>query len=104
LAATEMTGMLEVELTTAEVARPRFTPRELRLIKEQLGRSFTEVMADETSDDRFVVFAWLKLRRDGHDLSWEQMDDVLITLSGETPDPMNGRPASSSPPSAGTGA
>lgn len=104
MAASPMTGVLEVELTTSEVARPRFTPRELRLIKEQLGRSFTQVMGDEESDDRFVVFAWLKLRRDGHDVDWADMDDVLISLSGETPDPMNGQPASSSLPSVATGA
>jgi hypothetical protein len=99
-----MTGVLEVELTTSEVARPRFTPRELRLIKEQLGRSFTQVMSDEQSDDRFIVFAWLKLRRDGHPIEWEDMDDVLISLSGEPADPSNGQPASSSLPSVATGA
>jgi hypothetical protein len=95
----------EVELTTGDVARPRFTPRELRLIKEQVGRSFTQVMSDEESDDRFVVFAWLKLRRDGHQLDWSDMDDVLITISSDQPpDPTNGQPATTSPRSAATGA
>lgn len=96
---------VEVELTTSDVAKPRFTPRELRLIKEQVGRSFTQVMSDEESDDRFVVFAWLKLRRDGHELDWSDMDDVVITISGEPAvDPTNGQPARTSPPSAATGA
>lgn len=96
---------LEVELTTSDVAKPRFTPRELRLIKEQVGRSFTQVMSDEESDDRFVVFAWLKLRRNGHGLDWDDMDDVVITISGEPDvDPTNGQPAKTSPRSAATGA
>jgi hypothetical protein len=104
LADTALAAPTEVVLSTTEVSKPRFTPRELRLIREQTGRSFTQIMADDDSDDRFVVFAWLKLRRDGHDLEWADLDDVVISLTTAEPDPTNGRPPTISPPSAATGA
>jgi hypothetical protein len=97
----------EVVIHRADMANPRFTPRELRLIRETLGRSFSSVLADEESDDKFVVLAWLKLRRDGHELAWEEMDDVVLTfVTAEpeaAPDPMNGQPPTISPRSAGSG-
>lgn len=92
----EMTGVLpdEVVLGKAEIARPRFTPRELRLIKEQTGHSLSELLSDEHSDDKFVVFGWLKLRRMGFDLEWPEMDDIVLSLDmGDPPpaDPTNGQ-------------
>jgi hypothetical protein len=94
----------EVTVRTSEVSNPRFTPRELRLIQQQTGRTFSQIMSDEDSDEKFVVFAWLKLRRDGHPVDWEDMDDVLISISSSELDPTNGRPVTTSPPSAATGA
>ena len=60
----------EVTLRQDELAAPRFTPRELRIIKEQLGRSFMQLIQDEGDDEKFAVMAWLKLRREGHDLDY----------------------------------
>src|SRR4029077_17061454 len=57
----------EVTLRAAEIANPRFTPRELRLIREHTGVSLSKLLADEDSDDKFVVFGWLKLRRMGYE-------------------------------------
>src|SRR5215469_11830129 len=74
----------------------RFTPRELRLIREHTGRSYSQIMGDESSDDRFTVAAWLKARRDGRDISWDDMDDVLISITGPAVDPTTGRPAATS--------
>ena len=54
----------QVTLHKAEIANPRFTPRELRLIKEQTGATLSTLLGDETGDDKFVVFGWLKLRPD----------------------------------------
>jgi hypothetical protein len=104
LASTEIALPAEVTLRTSEVASPRFTPRELRLIRAQTGRTFSQVMGDEDSDDKFIVFAWLKLRRDGHQIEWDEMDDVVISLTSDEPDPTNGRPGTTSPSSAATGA
>lgn len=76
----------EIELDLADMA-VRFTPRELRLIREHTGRSYSDIVADETSDDRFTVMAWLKARRDGHPLDWEQMEDVVISITNSAVDP-----------------
>ena len=85
----------EVVLTRAEVTKPRFTPRELQTIKAQTGRTLSELFSDETSDEKFTVFAWLKLRREGHDVSWEEVLDVVLVLdmtdAVPAPDPTNGR-------------
>jgi hypothetical protein len=72
--------LVEIELDVRDL-NMRFTPRELRLIREQTGRSYSQIMADETSDDRFTVAAWLKTRRDGHDIALADMDDVLISIT-----------------------
>lgn len=93
----------EVIIRRVDMANPRFTPRELRMVREQLGRSFSEIVADDGSDEKFVVIGWLKLRRDGHELDWSEMDDVVLTFVTDEPDPTNGQPPSTSPRSAGTG-
>ena len=77
----------EVTLDVVEAMSPRFTPRELRAIKDQLGRSFSEVIADDDGDEKYVVLAWLKLRRDGYDITLADMDDVVVSLSNSAVDP-----------------
>ena len=94
----------EVTLRQDELAAPRFTPRELRIIKEQTGRSFMQLVTDEGDDTKFAVMAWLKLRRDGHDLTLDDMDDVVITIGSDVLDPTNGQPDITSPRSAASGA
>jgi hypothetical protein len=91
----------EVQLVASELDA-RFTPRELRLIEQKLGRPFSRIAADEDSDEKLIVMAWLKLRRDGYELDFSDMDDVVIVLSAE-PDPTSGQPPATSPPSAPTG-
>jgi hypothetical protein len=81
-----------------------FTPRELRMIRESSGRSWSQIMADDDSDEKFAILGWLKLRRDGHQLAYSDMDDVVIRMTGEPPDPTSVAPSTSSPPSAATGA
>jgi hypothetical protein len=95
----------EVQLTREDLRAPKFTPRELRMIQEHLGRSFTQVISDEEGDDKYSVLAWLKLRRDGYAIEWEQMEDVVIDFDvAAEPDPTNEKPATISPPSASSGA
>ncbi|MBO0743673.1 MAG: hypothetical protein J2P43_01545 [Candidatus Dormibacteraeota bacterium] len=93
----------EVELDLADFTQ-RFTPRELRLIKEHTGRSFSEILSDDESDDRFTVLAWLKARRDGQGIEWEDMDDVVIVLANSAVDPTTVLRDAISQPSAATGA
>jgi len=96
----------EVTLRAAEIANPRFTPRELRLIRDHTGVSLSKLLADEDSDDKFVVFGWLKLRRMGYDADWDAMEDIVLSFDmADAPvDPTSGRPPTISPSSAGTGA
>jgi hypothetical protein len=93
----------EVTLHREDLENPRFTHRELQLIREQFGRSFSEIGTDDKSDDRIPVIAWLKLRREGYTLTWEQMADVVIGLKVEADvDPTSAAPSTTSPPSAST--
>jgi hypothetical protein len=94
----------EVQLRSEELSAPRFTPRELRLVQEHLGRSFTQVAADDDSDERLVVLAWLKLRRDGYALTLADMDDVVIAVTTAQEDPTSAPPQTDSPRSATGGA
>jgi len=88
----------------ADELRVAFTPRELTAIREHFGRSWSQVMADETTDDKFVILAWLKLRRDGSELDVSQMLDVVIELDVNAAlDPTNVAPPTISPPSVATG-
>ncbi len=86
VSATTDSGLREIVIDTGDLAI-RFTPRELRLIREHTGRSYSEISADETSDDRFTVMAWLKARRDGHPVDWDDMDDIVISITNSAVDP-----------------
>jgi len=96
----------EVTLTKAKIQNPRFTPRELRLIREYTGHSLTDLLGDEHGDDKFTVFGWLKLRRLGIDVDWSDMDDIVLSfdMNDPVPDPTNGRPVTTLPSSAATSA
>jgi hypothetical protein len=94
----------EVVLHMEEMRSPRFTPRELRMVKEHTGRAFSKLVADEDSDEKLTVLAWLKLRRDGYEGSLADLDDVVITLdAGGAEDPSSEQAPTLSPPSAATG-
>ena len=94
----------EVVLSVEESKSPRFTPRELRMVKEHTGQAFTKLIADDNSDDKLVVLAWLKLRRDGYDVSISDLDDTVIVLDAEgVVDPTSGQAPMPLPDSAVTG-
>lgn len=95
-------GPIKVTLTSDDQG-VIFTPRELDAVQAHFGRPFTVVTADEGSDDKLVVLAWLKLRREGVTLDLDAMTDVLIEIRGEPPDPTSGLRPTTSPPSATTG-
>ena len=79
----------------------RFTPLEMRLLKQQTGRGFTQLMQDEP----LVVQVWLTLRREGFpDLHYRELEACEIEVSeGEVPDPLSGPPPMDSPPFVGSG-
>lgn len=81
----------------------RFTPRELRLIREQTGQTLTDLMQEEV----VTLTAWLKLRRNGWpDVQWSDLDDLdieFVATEADVADPLSGPPTTTSPPSAGTG-
>ena len=93
---------VQVTLGTAD-RNVRFTPRELELIKDRYGRSLSELIADDSSDDKLVVLAWLKLRREGYPVGFDQMADVVVELGDTPPDPTNGATTETSLPSATSG-
>lgn len=80
---------------------PRLTPNELRLLKAVTGRALQEVMGDEA--DAMQAMVWLRLRRAGYVVTWEQAGDVEADLSEDEPDPTSGGPSPRSPVSAATG-
>lgn len=81
---------------------PRLTPNELRFLKVATGRTLTDVMSDEA--DAIQAMVWLKLRRMGHVVSWEQAGDVEADMSeAEAVDPTSGGPSPTSPLSVVTG-
>ena len=82
----------EVSLSKADIMAPRFTPRELALIKTKLGRSFSQITAEDDNDDKFAVIGWLKLRREGYPIEWEAMLDVVIALDISEMDPTSASP------------
>ena len=81
----------------------RLTPNEMRVLQKATGSSLDELLGAEAEmADRMQTVVWVKLRRDGLDVTWEQAGDVIVEF--ETPDPTNGGPSTSSPPSADSGA
>ena len=85
-----------VDLTTDD-QRIGFTPRELDMIKERFGQPLTALIADtENGDDKLVALGWLKLRRAGYKVTWDDMRDIVIFM-GPEPDPTNAPPPETSP-------
>jgi hypothetical protein len=82
----------------------RMTANEMRRLKEVSGRTMTELMGEEADDaDRVQAMVWLKLRREGHDPTWDQAGDVGIDYAAPVPDPTSDEHSKSSPDSAGSG-
>jgi len=79
----------------------RFSPKELRLLKAQTGRAFTELLVDEAP----VLMVWFKLRREGWpELRYADLEDVQIEIGGAAVvDPLNGARPTAWPDSVGTG-
>jgi hypothetical protein len=82
----------------------RLTANEMRQLKENTGKTMTDLMGEEADDaDRLQTMVWLELRRRGHDVRWDQVGDVAIEFVVDLPDPTSGGSPKSSPPSAASG-
>lgn len=80
---------------------PRMSANEMRTLKAMTGRPLDELMSDPA--DTMQALVWLKLRREGYRVTWEQAGDVQGDTSGEAPDPTSSGGSTSLPPSAGSG-
>ena len=54
----------------------------------------TDLLGPEADDaDRMQTIAWLRLRRDGNPVAWDECGDVGIEINvPDAPDPTNGEP------------
>jgi hypothetical protein len=82
----------------------RFSPLEMRILKAQTGREFSELMQDDDGA-KFMTLAWFRLRREGWpELQWSDLEACEFELGGaDQVSPLNGQPPTLSPPSAGIG-
>ena len=89
--------------TTVRVGgTPRLTPNELRMLKVTTGRTLQELFADEA--DAMQAMVWVKLRREGFSVSWDQAGDVEADMADAPVDPMNAPDSLTLPRSVDSGA
>jgi len=69
----------------------RFTPNELRALKAESGRTFTELTGPDADDaDRMQALGWLAVRRDGRPMPWAaaaELEIVFRSPEDAAPDP-----------------
>jgi hypothetical protein len=83
---------------------PRFSPNQMRALRAETGRTMEELLGEGAEpEDRLQAVVWLALRRDGYVASWEDAGDVGVEIQDDEPDPTNGGPSTSWPPSVGSG-
>jgi hypothetical protein len=91
-------------VTLSQAPDMRFSPNDIRQLKAQTGKTLTQLTGEDADEaDQMQTMAWLRLRRLGHTVRWDQCGDVTIEFQAETPDPTNSEPSKDSPPSATTG-
>ena len=80
----------------------RFTPNEMRIVREATGKGMDELLGGGAlTEDNSQAIIYSKLRREGFDVTWEQAGDIVLEF--READPTSGGPSTSSPPSAGSG-
>lgn len=80
---------------------PRLTPNELRFLKVTTGRTLADLFGDEA--DAMQAMVWVKLRRAGFSVTWDEAGDVEADMSEAPVDPMNVGTSPTSPLSADSG-
>lgn len=76
-------GSKAVPASIQVTAQPRLSPNELRLLKAVTGKSLGELFGDEA--DAMQAMVYLRLRRDGYSLSWDEAGDVQADMAPEVP-------------------
>ena len=84
------------------------TPNEMRVLKEKTGKTLTELLGGDAEDidqapDRIQSLVWIELRRQGYEMEWDDVGDVIPDMEEEPPDPTPTAPSPTSPPSATSG-
>ena len=75
-------------VTVSQTPDIRFTPNEMRRMKDQTGRTMTQLMGEDApEEDRLQAMVWLQLQRDGFDPTWDEAGDVAIRFEVDVPDP-----------------
>ena len=92
----------EVVVLSPDQVSMRLTPNEMRVLQKATGAGLDELLGEGAPmADRMQTIVWVKLRRDGFDVTWERAGDVIVEFVAE--DPTKGEPSTSSPPSADSG-
>ncbi len=95
----------EIEIDTTRMAEIAMAPNELRELRKQTGKGLTELLGEEATDeDRLQVMVWLRLRRDGHQPTWDEAGDVAVIYRDVPVDPTSGASSTGPPGSVGIGA
>ena len=80
----------------------RLTPNEMRKVAETTGQNLDALLGEDAEmADRMQTIVWIRLRREGHDLSWDQAGDIVVEFAAV--DPTSAASSTSSPPFAGSG-
>jgi len=83
-----MPERLPDEVTITQTSGARFTPNEIRKLKAETGKTMTELMGPEADDaDRMQTLVWLRLIREGHEVTWAACADIAINVEVEPDDP-----------------
>jgi hypothetical protein len=86
-----MPERLPESIVLTQTSGARFTPNELRRLKDETGRTMTELLGPEADDaDRMQTLTWLRLLRDGHTVKWDECADVAIEIVVAPDDPTSG--------------
>lgn len=84
----EMPRPVPGSVTFSPTEGMRFSPNDIRALKAQTGKTLTELTSEGADDaDRMQTMAWLRLRRQGHDVAWDRVGDTEIVFEAEKPDP-----------------
>ena len=92
----------EVVVLSPDAVSLRLTPNEMRQVADATGKPLDGLLGEEAEmADRLQTIVWVKLRREGHDLTWVEAGDIIVEFAAV--DPTSGGPSTSSPDSADSG-
>lgn len=67
------------------------SPNDMRALKAETGRTLSDLMEGDDDADRVQAVVWLRLRREGYELTWEDAGAVAVEFrEDDPPDPTNG--------------